>query len=117
MPVFHKVQSGECLSTIGKQYRFEDFRTIFDHPKNGPLKRKRENPNVLLPGDCLFIPDKEQQTGDSSSAMGCWSCFGSKTRRKPRTKLPLQHSFGNDGRTDIPVRVHSALSSDRLIPM
>jgi N-acetylmuramoyl-L-alanine amidase len=61
MPVFHKVQSGECLSTIGKQYRFEDFRAIFDHPKNGQLKKKRENPNVLFPGDCIFIPDKEQK--------------------------------------------------------
>jgi len=61
MPAFHKVQTGECLSTIGKQYRFEDFRTIFDHPKNGQLKKKRENPNVLFPGDCLFIPDKEQK--------------------------------------------------------
>jgi hypothetical protein len=34
---------------------------IYDHPKNAALKRRRPNPNILYPGDRLFIPDKQER--------------------------------------------------------
>jgi hypothetical protein len=55
----HTVEQGEHLSRIAKRYGFSDYRTIWDHPQNAALKQKRQNPNVLNPGDRLHIPDKE----------------------------------------------------------
>jgi N-acetylmuramoyl-L-alanine amidase len=54
------VQQGEYLSQIADQYGFRDYRTIWDDPANAELKKVR-NPNVLLPGDTLHIPDKKQK--------------------------------------------------------
>jgi N-acetylmuramoyl-L-alanine amidase len=53
------VQQGDYLSKIAKDYGFSDYRTIWHHPNNAALKSKRKNPNVLFPGDHLFIPDRE----------------------------------------------------------
>ena len=54
----HTVEQGEYLASIAKDYGFSDWHTIYDHPQNADLKKKRPNPNILFPGDELFIPDK-----------------------------------------------------------
>jgi N-acetylmuramoyl-L-alanine amidase len=56
---YHIIQQGEHLSRIADEHGFADFHTIWDHPDNADLRQQRENPNVLLPGDKLFIPLKE----------------------------------------------------------
>jgi len=58
MPV-HEVQQGECLAGIADQYGFSDWRTIYNHANNSEFRRKRINPNVLFPGDQIFIPERE----------------------------------------------------------
>lgn len=68
MATYHKVLQGECLSSISSRYGFSDYRAIYDHPKNAHLKRKRPNPNILLPGDCLYIPDKQEKRETRSTA-------------------------------------------------
>ena len=62
MSTDHVIEQGEHLSQIAKQYGFRDYNTIWDHPSNAELKQKRQNPNVLFPGDSVFIPDKEEKT-------------------------------------------------------
>jgi hypothetical protein len=52
------VKQGDYLAKIAKENGFVDYRTIWDHAQNKQLKDKRKNPNVLAPGDQLFIPDK-----------------------------------------------------------
>jgi len=59
MGAHHKVQQGECLSSIATQYQVSDYRLIYDHPENAEFKRRRPDPNIIYPGDVLFIPDKE----------------------------------------------------------
>jgi Putative peptidoglycan binding domain len=59
MATEHAIVQGEHLARIAKQYGFSDYRTIWDHPQNAALKQKRQNPNVLYPGDRLHIPDRE----------------------------------------------------------
>jgi len=49
----------------------------------------------------MFNPGGAQQTGGSSSAMRCWSCFRWKTHWEPGARLPHQRSFGNAGRSGI----------------
>ena len=58
----HTVCQGEHLSRIALQYGFRDGKLIWDHAQNAELKKKRVNPNVLHPGDVLFIPEKVQKT-------------------------------------------------------
>lgn len=55
----HIVKQGEYLSKLAKHYGFSDYHTIWNHPSNAGLKKKRQNPNVLFPGDKLFIPPRE----------------------------------------------------------
>jgi len=61
MAPYHIVEQGEHVSRIAKKYGLSDYRTIWDHGNNDELKRTRQNPNVLFPGDRLFVPDKEQR--------------------------------------------------------
>ena len=68
----------------------------------------------LCEGPPMFIPGRAQQTGDSSSAMRCWSLLQlEKTRWEPGARLPRQCSFGNAGRVGNPVRALSAFWYDR----
>jgi Putative peptidoglycan binding domain len=53
----HIVEQGEYLAQIAEKYGFRSASTIWEHPSNQSLRKQRENPNVLLPGDSLFIPD------------------------------------------------------------
>jgi N-acetylmuramoyl-L-alanine amidase len=57
MPL-HVVQQGEHLASIAEKYGFVDYRTIWDHAQNRELKQKRQDPNILFPGDEVFIPDR-----------------------------------------------------------
>lgn len=58
MPQYHKVSRGDCLVSIASQYGFVDYQVLWDHPNNAQLKARRKNPNTLVPGDSVFIPDK-----------------------------------------------------------
>ena len=59
MGATHTVQQCEYLSLIAKIYGFASYKTIWDHDGNADLREQRQNPNILLPGDLVFIPDKE----------------------------------------------------------
>ena len=52
----YEVQPGECVSSIAYEKGFF-WQTLWNHGENAALKQKRQNPNVLLEGDNLYIPD------------------------------------------------------------
>jgi len=56
------VKQGDYLSKIASKHGISDYLTIWNHPKNAELKKKRQNPNILYLGDVLFIPEKEEKT-------------------------------------------------------
>lgn len=55
----HTVLPGECLGSIADRYGFTHPRVIYDDPANEALRRARPDPNVLLAGDEVVIPDKK----------------------------------------------------------
>src|SRR5262245_21991597 len=59
MMATYTVLQGDCLSSIASKFGFLNWRTIYDHPENEALKRKRPNPNQIYPGDEVFIPELE----------------------------------------------------------
>lgn len=61
MARYHLVQKGECLSSIAFQNGYFPG-TLWEHPENEQLRELRGDPNVLLAGDRLFLPDKDPKT-------------------------------------------------------
>ena len=58
----HVVQPGECLARIARQYGFNDYRTVYEHPDNAELRQKRPNANILHPGDVVSIPARKPKS-------------------------------------------------------
>jgi hypothetical protein len=65
----HKVVEGEHISKIALKYHFSDYNIIWDHGNNADLKTRRPNPNVLNPGDTVFVPDKTPKTETRATAL------------------------------------------------
>lgn len=58
--MYYVVQQGDHLAGIAKKSGFTNYRSVWDHPNNSGLQAKRKNPNVLLPGDRVFVPVLER---------------------------------------------------------
>ena len=68
MPKEHKVKQGDCISSISYEHGFFP-ETLWNDPANAQLKKIRKDPNILIPGDVVVIPDKRlKEIGASSSA-------------------------------------------------
>jgi N-acetylmuramoyl-L-alanine amidase len=61
MSEIHTVKQGEYLSGIALDFGFLDWHTIYNDPNNADLWKKRDSHEVLLPGDEVFIPDKQDR--------------------------------------------------------
>jgi|SRR5208337_1717840 len=52
----YTVKQGDCMSSIAFEQGFF-WQTLWNHSSNANLKALRKNPNVLLEGDIVHIPD------------------------------------------------------------
>jgi hypothetical protein len=62
------VQLGDSIPSIAKQNGFF-WETIWNHGQNSALKSKRKDPNILFPGDQVFVPDltlKQESRGTNA---------------------------------------------------
>ncbi|MDX2150488.1 MAG: peptidoglycan-binding protein [Bryobacteraceae bacterium] len=60
----HTVKQGDSVMSVAFHYGHY-WETIWNHPNNSELKALRKNPNILYPGDTLFIPEKRQKQVDA----------------------------------------------------
>lgn len=56
MPL-HKITQRECIESIAQKYGLF-WETIWNDPQNRELREQRNDPDALLPGDIIFVPDK-----------------------------------------------------------
>lgn len=64
----HVVRRGEDMASIAARYGFF-WKTLWNHADNAELKRVRKDPNVLLEGDRVTIPDlRASEYGRSTEA-------------------------------------------------
>src|SRR5689334_13015270 len=80
MPTKHIIKQGECLSSIARDYGFDDWKKIYDDPANSQFKENHPNPNLIFPGEELTIPDLDPG-GVSGS-----------TEKKHKFEIKLDHT-------------------------
>lgn len=61
MPETVIVNLGDSIPSLALEYGFF-WKTLWNYGPNAALKTKRQNPNVLLPGDEVAMPDKTLKT-------------------------------------------------------
>jgi hypothetical protein len=52
----HNVVQGECICSLADRFGLL-WKEIYDHPANAKLRRLRPDPEILYPGDEVYIPD------------------------------------------------------------
>jgi murein DD-endopeptidase MepM/ murein hydrolase activator NlpD len=63
----HPVAAGDCLTSIAAQYGFS-VDAIWNLADNASLKDKRKDPNTLVPGDVVVIPDRQEKVVSCATA-------------------------------------------------
>lgn len=53
----YEVQPGDCVLSIAEKAGLL-WKTVWNHPGNMELRELRKDPNVLLPGDKIVVPNK-----------------------------------------------------------
>lgn len=56
MGFFYTVREGDYLSSIARAHGFLDGAALYEHPANEALRNERPDPNILAPGDQVYIP-------------------------------------------------------------
>jgi hypothetical protein len=75
----YTVVQGDCLSAIALHFGFADWRTIYNHGNNAAFRQLRPNPNLIYPGDELYIPDTDTRTDGAPT--DAWTQFKIDTQK------------------------------------
>ncbi len=67
----HVVAKGETLDKIAKKYKIPSWKMIYDDPANAKLRKLRDNPDRIIPGDKIVIqlPGLSAQSAKSLDAL------------------------------------------------
>ena len=58
MPKTICVETGDCLLNLSKEEGFS-WETLWNHPQNTDLRKRRKLYNIIKSGDEVFVPDRE----------------------------------------------------------
>lgn len=62
----HVVVRGDCLSSIAARHGCL-WTTLWNLAENAPLREKRRNPNIIYPGDIVFVPCENRRTEEAET--------------------------------------------------
>lgn len=79
----YTVRQRDCLSSIAERYGLT-WQRIWEHPNNAQFRNERESPNILYPGDVIFVPDRESRDESGSTSQR------HRFRRRGTTKLKIR---------------------------
>ena len=65
MSKIHPVAVGEYMELIAMNEGFTDYKLIYNDPHNASFKTARPNPDILFPGDQVYIPDLDPGHADA----------------------------------------------------
>lgn len=54
----HAAGENDCFINIAERFGFS-WEKLWNHPENAELRQRRNNPNILFPGDLIYVPEKE----------------------------------------------------------
>ncbi len=91
----YTVRQGDYLAKIAHDHGFSKWQTVYQHADNEAFRQKRPDPNVIYPGDQLFIPDKNPRYASASSDQ-------QRTFKQRRSATPVRLVLKN-GITNDPV--------------
>jgi hypothetical protein len=110
MPTNYYVKQGDYLSLIADANGFHDYQTIWNDPANADLKKLRVNPNTLLPGDLVVIPDKT----DHSESRGSGARHKFQVNAVPLTLQVVVLNVGGKPMANAPVRLDVEGNANQL---
>lgn len=92
----HTVTEGDCLSSIAERYGFF-WETLWNAPENQGIVQARKDPNTLMPGDVVFIPEKRTKSYvRPTGARHTWKVKG------VPAKFRIQLRWGDEPRANEP---------------
>lgn len=66
--VYYTLRQGDCITSVAASHGLF-WRTVWQHANNAELRQRREDPNILVPGDVVFIPEKRQRPETGATEM------------------------------------------------
>lgn len=66
MPLQYVIRAGDCIESLAFEHGHSPD-TLWEHELNASLRELRENPDLLVPGDVLTIPDLRIKTVEVST--------------------------------------------------
>ena len=77
----HIVKEGEWMTSIAHKYGFASGNEIYEYDKNAPLRELRSDPDVIYPGDEVWIPPCPYEVEvelPSTGGQASWKVVGEK---------------------------------------
>ncbi|MCP4137213.1 MAG: hypothetical protein GY754_39960 [bacterium] len=90
MGEYYKIEQGDYLHKIARKHGFHNWEPIYDHDKNKDFKKKYPDPNIIYPGEKLYIPSKDElEKKEKDCKPGNKYRYKKKSKENAKLKLDL----------------------------